>query len=136
MREHNFHKATFESLRQDLRYGLRMLAKSPALTLIVALTLALGIGVNTAIFSVLNGWLLRPLPVRAPEQITVLALRQKEASRGSQFSCLDLLDFQTQAATFSDLVAYATGMAGLSANGTANGFVYRPQPAITFRPWE
>jgi len=124
MREHKFHNATFESLRQDLRYGLRMLAKSPALTLIVVITLALGIGVNTAIFSVLNGWLLRLLPVRAPEQLTVLALRQKEASRGSQFSYLDLQDFQKQAATFSDLFAYASGMAGLSAHGTANGFVY------------
>ena len=68
-----------EELLQDLRYSLRMLAKNPALTVVVAFSLALGIGVNTAIFSVLNGWLFRPLPVRAPEQIMVLGFFQQEA---------------------------------------------------------
>src|SRR5437660_11889421 len=97
----------------DIRYALRMLAKTPALTAIVALTLALGISANTAIFSVLNGWLLRPLPVRAPEQITVLASVQQE-QRGHTFSYLDLLDYQKQADTFSDLFAYATGIGGLT----------------------
>ena len=55
-----------------MRFGLRMLAKSPGLTAVLAITLALGIGANTAIFSVLNGWLFRPLPVPAPEQIVTL----------------------------------------------------------------
>src|SRR5580693_8810035 len=70
------------TLTQDVRYGLRMLGKSWGLTTIVAITLALGISANTAIFSVLNGWLLRPLPVRAPEQITVLAIQKKERGPG------------------------------------------------------
>jgi predicted permease len=112
-----------EELLQDLRYGLRMLGKSRGLTAILALTLALGIGVNTAIFSVLNGWLFRPLPVRAPEQIMVLGFFQQEV--GSQFSYLDFLDFQKQADTFSDLFGYATGGAGFSVNGSnASEFAY------------
>jgi hypothetical protein len=81
-----------ETLIQDLGYGVRMLRKSPSLAAIIVLTLALGIGVNTAIFSVLNGWLFRPLPVHSPEQIAVLAFSQDY--NGSNFSYADLLDFR------------------------------------------
>ena len=112
-----------ETSLQDIRYGVRMLGKSPALTTILAITLALGIGVNTAIFSVVNGWLLRPLPVRAPEQLAVLASLQKEKRR-PQVSYPDLLDFQKQANAFSDLFAFAFHIGGLSADGTARMFVF------------
>jgi predicted permease len=93
------------------------------LTAILAITLALGIGVNTAIFSVLNGWLLRPLPVRAPDQIMYLAFQPKGTSE-SKFSFPDLQDFQKQADTFSGLFAYAPSGAGFSTGGVATEFGY------------
>jgi predicted permease len=113
----------FENLIQDAAYGLRMVAKWRGLTAILAITLALGIGVNAAIFSVLNGWLLRPLPVPAPEQITVVAFQPKETS-DSKFSYPDLVDFEKQASAFSSLFAFAVGGAGISADGAASEFAY------------
>ncbi len=110
---------------QDLRYGLRMLGKSPGLTAILALTLALGIGVNTAIFSVLNGWLLRPLPARAPEQIMALGSQQKERGGDTKFSYADLVDFRKQSgATFSDLFAYRMTVGGLTINNRSSLFAF------------
>src|SRR6266540_2276044 len=58
-----------ETFAQDLRYGLRMMVKNPGFTAVVALTLALGIGANTAIFTVINAMLLRPLPVKNPGEL-------------------------------------------------------------------
>jgi predicted permease len=111
-----------ETLARDLRFGLRMLAKSPSLTTIVVITLALGIGVNAAIFSVVNSFLLRPLPVPHPEQIVVLASHQQGAPLGaSNFSYADLADFRKQAAgMFSDVFAYAPFPAGLGVDGRAD----------------
>lgn len=112
-----------EQIVQDLRYGARALAKNPGVTAIVVITLALGIGVNTAMFSLLNGWLLRPLPVPLPEQITVLASQQKEGSNGN-FSYPDFLDFQRGDDSFSSLFGYSFGIGGLSADGDAREIAY------------
>ena len=111
-----------ENLIQDVRYGLRMGGKWRGLTAILAITLALGIGVNTAIFSVLNGWLLRPLPVRSPEQIMYLAFQPKGTTE-SKFSYPDLQDFQKQTDAFSDLFGYEFSGGGLSSGGVATEFV-------------
>jgi hypothetical protein len=87
------------TLAQDLRYGWRMLWKTPGLTFIVALTLALSIAANALIFSIVNGYLLRPLPVPHPEQIAVVAAQQKGSSPLLyMFSYPELLDFRTAGA--------------------------------------
>ena len=101
----------------DLRYALRMLAKSPGFTLIAVLTLALGIAVNTAVFSVINGMLLRPMPVPQPDQITVLAAQREGSADFQGFSYPDYLDLRNQANVFSDLLAFRVSLVGLSVDG-------------------
>ena len=90
----------------------------------MVVTLALGIGANTAIFGIVNGLLLRALPVRAPEQIMVLAAEQKGAAmQAYTVSYLDLLDYRKQVSAFSDLLAYRIDLVGLSADGRADEIV-------------
>src|SRR5260370_38585363 len=93
------------TLLQDLRYGLRMLAKSPGFTAIAILTLALGIGANTALFSVVNGVLLNPLAY--PDSGHLVALYGKTAGFDqAPIAYLNFLDWQRDAQTFSSMAIY------------------------------
>jgi predicted permease len=108
-----------ESLAQDIRYGLRMLRKSPGFTTIAVLTLALGIGANAAIFSVVNALVLRPLPVYTPSQMVSLASHEQAGSSSNGFSYPDFDDIRNQTTTvFRDVTGVQPFvMDGFSMNG-------------------
>jgi putative ABC transport system permease protein len=89
---------------QNLRFGLRALLKRPGFTLIVTLTLALGIGANTAVFSVINAFLLRPLPYPEPERLVMIGSQARGNPIGVSF--LDYQDWRAQSAVFDDLAFF------------------------------
>ncbi len=92
------------TLWQDLRYGARILARNPGFTVVVVITLALGIGANTAIFSVVNGVLLRPLPYRDPEQIVTLWQKNtKEGVEKERVPQANFLDWRGQSRVFEEM---------------------------------
>jgi predicted permease len=107
-----------ETLIEDIRYGTRMLMKNPGFLLVAVITLGLGIGANTAIFSMVDSLLLRPLPVQDPGRIAVLALQQKNGPVQPAFSFPDYRDIQSQTSeTFSALAGYILGLDGISSEG-------------------
>jgi putative ABC transport system permease protein len=93
-------------LWQDLRYGVRMLAQKPGFTLIAVITLALGIGANTAIFSVVQTVLLRPLPFPEPERLVVLATTGVSASYRAGVAYPDYVDWRTRTQSFEDTACF------------------------------
>jgi putative ABC transport system permease protein len=95
-----------QNLLQDLRYALRMMLKRPGFTLVAALTLALGIGANTAIFSAVNAVLLKPLPFPESQQLVDLAETFKPDGFGS-VSVPNLQDWQNQNTVFEGIAAYS-----------------------------
>ena len=107
------------TLIQDVRYGLRVLAKRPGFTIAAVLTLALGIGLNTAIFSLYNSVLLRPLPARDPERLVSLYSTVRDEPGTGIFSYPAYTFYRDRNASFSSIAAYAGGRMLLSAGGSA-----------------
>jgi putative ABC transport system permease protein len=104
-------------LGQDLRFALRQLRKNPGFTTVAVLTLALGIGATTAIFSVVNGVLLRPLPYAQPESL--VSVQEVGGVVGSPASYLDFFDWQSQNHVFSNMATYHSAEFTLTGAGEA-----------------
>jgi predicted permease len=104
-----------QTLWQDLRFGARMLHKQRGFTFIAALTLALGIGVNTAIFSAVSSLLLRPSPYAQPERLAIVFTGARQQPRVyDDFSYLNYVDYRDRNQSFSGLIAYRMTFAAIS----------------------
>src|ERR1700681_714321 len=106
------------TLLPDLRHALRVLANAPGFTAVAVLTLTLGIGANTALFSVVNGVLLSPLPYPQPQQLVTLHESKPNFERGS-VSYPNFLDWQKDNYTFSSLAVARTYGFNLTGLGDA-----------------
>jgi putative ABC transport system permease protein len=106
-----------EELWQDLRYGARMLMKKPGFTLVAVLTLGLGIGANTAIFSLVNTVLLRPLPIAQPEQVVTLNFGTPGRGVFPLIGYPEYTDYRDRNQALAGLAAMSMTPVGLSNNG-------------------
>jgi hypothetical protein len=97
-------------IEQDLRYSLRVLRKSPVFTIVAVITLALGIGANAVVFSVMNAFILRPLNVPQPESLYQL---ERGKDKLSNQSYPDYIDLRDNNHSFDQLMAYDAAEAGL-----------------------
>ena len=109
-----------EALVQDLRFGLRMLAKSPGFSAVAILTLALGIGGNTAIFSYIDAWFIEPLPFPHPDRLVIFETQDKKHgwTSGGVTSAADFFDFQKQNTSFEQTVAWTVANFNLTSDGS------------------
>src|SRR5689334_8867527 len=101
---------------QDLRFAVRMWRKKPGFTAIVVLTLAMGIGANTAIFSVINAVILRPLPFGEPERILRIWGKFSQGDHAAT-SPPDFLDYRAQNRTFEEFAAMRPGSYNVTGGG-------------------
>ena len=111
-----------DRLGQDIHFGLRQLRKSPGFSLTAILTLALGIGANTALFSVVNGVLLNPLPYPHPEQLVTLHMSKPNFATGA-ISFPNFRDWQAQNRTFGAMALSRNNSINLIANGEAENLL-------------
>jgi predicted permease len=107
-----------ETLWQDVRFGFRILFKSPAFTLVAALSLALGIGANTAVFSIINDSLLKPLPVEEPGRLVSVFTTDVKNPGNLSTSHLNYVDYRDQNQVFSGLLAYTFAQLSLTKEET------------------
>src|SRR5690242_19604774 len=99
-----------ERFLHDLRYGIRMLRRSPAFTFIALFSLALGIGANTAIFSMIDAMMLRLMPVKDPQQLALFTIARSEGDPSLSMSFPLVERFQSSTGSFSGV--FATGGGG------------------------
>src|SRR5215203_8919 len=107
-----------ETLLQDVRFGFRRLIKSPAFSIVAILSLALGIGANTAIFSLVNMILFRPLPVANAEEVLTVSAIGNEGEMAAH-SYLNYVDLRDRNDVFSGLLSYRFAPMSLSRNGNS-----------------
>lgn len=105
----------FESFARDLRYGIRMLRRTPLFTAVAILTLALGIGANTTVFTFVENALLRSFPARDPQQLVAL-----NWDDGTNFSYPNYVNFRDQNSVFSNLIAYRVNAVSMSLEAREN----------------
>src|SRR5262245_54290341 len=105
-----------QGFAQDVRYGLRMLLKNPGVTAVSIITLALAIGANTAIFSVVNAVLLRPLPYHEPDRLVSLWAKVPEHGRW-RTAPANFFDWKKQNTVFEDVAAFGSWTMTLTGDG-------------------
>src|SRR5258708_4290877 len=111
-----------DTLLRDFRYSLRMLLKNPGFTAVAVLSIALGIGANTAVFSVINAVLLKALPYNDPDTLMLVwgdSGKESDHSGRNQVSATDVADFRSQNKVFEDVATYAGWNPILSGDGEA-----------------
>jgi predicted permease len=106
-----------DNLWNDLSYAWRMLIKSPGFSIVAVLALGLAIGANTSIFSLFNGVMWRPLPVKDPQQLVVVATKQRGLDFPIPLSYPDFQDYRQLKAAFSDMIGYVPDPVNLQAGG-------------------
>jgi predicted permease len=116
-REDDAEVKPMSSFWQDIQYAARSLRNAPGFAIIAIVTLGLGMAVNTTVFSIINGLVLRPLPVPHAEQITVLAMKQPGVQGFQSFSYPDFQDIRSQSESTGEVFAYRTTLVGVTADG-------------------
>ncbi|MGO8792320.1 MAG: ADOP family duplicated permease [Terriglobia bacterium] len=121
------------ALLQDIRFALRMLRKNPSFTAVAIITLAVGIGANTAIFSLADVFMFRPLPVRDADRLTVVAVQGKADSDPGEISYPDYLEYRAgTSGVFTGMTGYDLDIVGLSYQGHADRLIISYVPSNFF----